>query len=61
MYKEKYPMLTYYNYNKLPFSKAFHIFLVGHHYEAPVVTLSVPSLKPSCMLTAPMILALVQI
>ena len=45
MYKEKYPMLTYYNYNKLPFSKAFHIFLVGHHYEAPVVTLSVPSLK----------------
>ena len=45
MYKEKYPMLTYSNYNKLPFSKAFHIFLVGHHYEAPVVTLSVPSLK----------------
>ena len=45
MYKEKYPMLTYYNYNKFPFSKAFHIFLVGHHYEAPVVTLSVTSLK----------------
>ena len=45
MYKEKYPMLTYYNYDKLLFSKAFHIFLVGHHYEAPVVTLSVPSLK----------------